>query len=164
MGESGVEYQSSGRKWHKPELMLIGEYTHILDSKSRVAVPARFRKELGRKVVITRGLDACLAVYPIKEWSKVAEKISGLSMGQSDTRGFSRFMLSGATETDIDSMGRILIPDFLKEFSGLKTELVFAGGHRKVEIWDRARWKEYQASVVPKADKLAEKLGEVGAI
>ena len=144
--------------------MLIGEYTHSLDSKKRVAVPSKFRKELGSKVVITRGLDKCLWLYPLKEWSKVAEKLAGLSMGQSDTRGFSRFMLAGAVETEVDSMGRILIPDFLKEFAGLDTQLVLAGVHTRAENWDEKAWKKYKDAVAGEADKLAEKLGEIGAI
>lgn len=144
--------------------MLIGEYTHSLDNKKRVAVPSKFRKELGTKVVVTRGLDKCLWLYPIKEWNKVAEKLAGLSMGQADTRGFSRFMLAGAVETDVDSMGRILIPDFLKEFAGLNAQLVLAGVHTRVEIWDENVWKKYKDVVAGEADKLAEKLGEIGAI
>ena len=144
--------------------MLIGEYKHNLDDKKRVAIPARFRKELGKKVVITHGLDQCLWIYPVKSWEKVAEKLSGLSIGQSDTRSFNRFMLAGAVETDFDSMGRILIPDFLKEFAGLRSEVVMTGVHTRVEVWDEKKWKEYKAGVTAMADKLAEKLGEIGAI
>src|SRR3989344_6259185 len=144
--------------------MLIGEYTHSLDSKKRVAVPMRFRKELGRKVVITRGLDRCLWIYPLSGWRKVAEKLGNLSMGQADTRGFNRFMLAGAIETEIDQIGRILIPDFLKEFAGLSTKVIVAGVHSRVEIWDEARWRGYKKRIRGQADELAQKLGEVGAI
>src|SRR3989344_6251738 len=97
--------------------MLIGEYTHSLDSKKRVSIPIRFRQELGKKIVITHGLDHCLWLYPVAQWAKVAEKLSSLSLGQSDTRSFNRFMLAGAVEIEVDSLGRILIPDFLKEFA-----------------------------------------------
>lgn len=148
----------------KSPIMLIGEYRHNLDDKKRVALPARFRKELGRKVVVTRGLDKCLWIYPVGEWKKVAEKLSNLSIGQADTRSFNRFMLAGAVETDVDGSGRILIPDFLKEFAGLDTDLVLAGVHTRVEVWDENNWKIYQSNTLREADKLAEKLGEIGVI
>jgi len=144
--------------------MLIGEYAHILDPKKRLSLPSRFRKELGRKVVVTRGLDHCLFVYSIKEWEKISEKLGELSIGQSDTRGFNRFMLSGAAEVEVDSAGRILIPDFLKEFAGLESKVVLAGIHNRIEIWDERLWNEYKARVEKQADQLAEKLGELGVL
>src|SRR3989338_712798 len=122
--------------------MLIGEYTHVLDEKKRVSLPAKFRKELGRKIVITHGLDNCLFVYPMKSWQRVSEKLATLSMGKAQTRGFNRFMLAGAVEVDVDSIGRILIPDFLKDFARLGEKVVIAGVHDRVEIWDETRWKE----------------------
>ncbi len=142
--------------------MLIGEYRHTIDAKKRVAVPANFRKELGKKIVMTRGLDNCLFVYPLASWQKVSEQLKGLSMGQADARGFNRFMLAGATPTDIDGMGRILIPDYLKDFADLKTKVVIAGINDRVEIWDEKRWKDYTERIEKQADALAEKLGEVG--
>ena len=144
--------------------MLIGQYSHTLDPKKRLSLPSRFRKELGRRVVITNGLDNCLFLYPLKEWQKVAEKLAGLPIGAADTRGFNRFMLSGASEAEIDSAGRILIPEFLKEFAGLKEHVVLAGVHTRVEIWDKKAWNEYKGRVEKDADVLAEKLGEVGAL
>lgn len=142
--------------------MLIGEYRHTIDQKKRIALPAKLRKELGRTVVITHGLDHCLSVYPMKEWSQVADKLGNLSMGQADTRGFNRFMLAGAVEVDVDAMGRILVPDFLKDYAGLKTKVVMAGIHNRLELWDEDRWTEYKNKVATQADALAEKLGEIG--
>jgi len=107
--------------------MLIGEYLHTLDSKKRLSLPAKFRKEVGKKVVITRGLDACLFYVPTKTWEAIAEKLEKLPFGQSDTRGMSRFILAGAVETDVDGAGRILVPDFLKEFADLRSRVVLAG-------------------------------------
>jgi division/cell wall cluster transcriptional repressor MraZ len=97
--------------------MLIGEYTHTVDEKNRISLPVKFRKELGRKIVVTHGLDNCLFLYPEKEWLSISEKLSKLGIGQSNMRGMSRFMLAGAVEIEVDSIGRILIPDFLKEFA-----------------------------------------------
>lgn len=142
--------------------MLIGEYRHTLDDKKRLSVPSAFRKELGKKVVLTRGLDSCLFLYPVGEWTKISEKLSQLSMGQADTRSFSRFMFAGAVETEIDNLGRILIPDFLKSFAGLSTKVVLAGINDRVEIWDETRWQDNSSAVVGQADRLAEKLGEIG--
>ncbi len=144
--------------------MLIGEYTHTLDPKKRLSLPARFRQELGRKVVITRGLDNCLFMYSTKEWSKVSEKLGELSFTKSDTRGFNRFMLSGAVEVEVDSAGRILIPDFQKEFASLKERVVLAGLQARVEIWDEGKWRTYKKRIEGQADQMAEKLGEIGVL
>lgn len=155
------------RKHHDPLhflLMLIGEYIHTLDPKKRLALPSKFRKELGKKVVITRGLDNCLFVYPLKAWQKVSEKIALLPMGQADTRGFGRFMLAGAVESDIDSIGRILVPDFLKAFAGFQTSVAVIGVHDRVELWDEKVWGAYKERIEKQADALAEKLGEVGIL
>lgn len=144
--------------------MLIGEYTHSFDEKNRVSLPSRFRRELGKKVVVTRGLDTCLFLFSENEWKKFSEKLSLLSLVQGDKRKFSRFMLGGASEAEIDSAGRILIPDFLKEFAGLKEKIVLAGLHSRVEIWSEKSWSVYKKSVEKDIDVLAEKLGEVGAL
>ncbi len=144
--------------------MLIGEYKHTLDPKKRLSLPSKWRKEMGKKLVITRGLDNCLFVYPLKEWQRISEKISQLPLGQADTRGFNRFFLSGAVEAEVDSVGRILVPDFLKEFAALDAKVVLAGIHDRVEIWDEKKWDEYKRRIESQADALAEKLGEIGVL
>lgn len=144
--------------------MLIGEYTHTIDDKKRISLPIKFRKELGKKIVITHGLDNCLFAYTLKEWQKISEKISELGMGQADKRGFNRFMLAGASEVDIDSVGRILIPEHLRDFAGVKEKVVFTGVYSRVEIWNEKRWNEYKQKVIKNADLMAEKLGDIGAI
>jgi MraZ protein len=144
--------------------MLIGEYKHTLDPKKRLSLPSKWRKELGSELVITRGLDNCLFVYPLKEWEKITEKISELPLGQADTRSFNRFFLSGATEVEVDSVGRILVPDFLKEFGKLESSVVLAGIYNRIEIWDEKRWETYKSSIEQQADALAEKLGEIGVL
>lgn len=144
--------------------MLIGEYTHSLDPKKRLSLPVKFRRELGKKVVVTKGLDNCLFIYPLKEWQRITQKMSELPLGQADTRGFNRFFLSGAVEADIDSVGRILVPDFLKEFAKLEAKVVLAGVHDRVEIWDEERWTQYKGRIEKQADALAEKLGEIGVL
>lgn len=144
--------------------MLIGEFTHTLDDKKRVSLPSKFRKEIGKKVIITRGLDHCLFVYSRAEWKKFSEKLGELSMGQADTRAFNRFLLGGAIEVDVDASGRIRIPDFLKDFAGLDQKVVLAGLHNRIEIWHEEKWHTYTQGVEQKADALAEKLGDIGMI
>lgn len=144
--------------------MLIGEYRHTLDPKKRLSLPAKWRKELGRKLVITRGLDNCLFLYPLSEWRKITEKVGQLPLGQADTRSFNRFFLSGAVEVEADRVGRILVPDFLKDFALLKSKVVLAGIHNRAEIWDEKRWVEYKKRIELEADSLAEKLGSIGVL
>ena len=144
--------------------MLIGEYKHTLDPKKRLSLPSKWRKELGSTLVVTRGLDNCLFVYPLLEWEKITAKIGELPLGQADTRSFNRFFLSGATEVEVDSVGRILVPDYLKEFGKLESSVVLAGIHNRIEIWDEKRWETYKRSIEEQADALAEKLGEIGVL
>ena len=144
--------------------MLIGEYLHTLDSKKRLSLPAKFRKEVGRKVVLTRGLDACLFMFPEKTWKKIAEKLVSLPFGQADTRGISRFLLAGAVETEVDGAGRILVPDFLKEFASLGSRVVLTGVSDRIEIWDEKTWGEYKRRIEKGADQIAEKLGDLGIL
>ena len=142
--------------------MLIGEYQHTLDPKKRLAIPAKLRKELGEKVILTRGLDNCLFLYPTQEWQKLTEKLSQLPVGQGDTRGFLRLMLAGAVEVELDQLGRILIPDYLKNYADLKQKAVIAGVYNRLEIWDEMRWSTYKAEIEKNTDMIAEKLGELG--
>jgi MraZ protein len=144
--------------------MLIGEYTHTLDEKNRVSLPAKFRKELGSKVVVTNGLDKCLFVFSMKAWTKFSEDIARLPLNQGDKRKYSRFMLGGAVDSDVDASGRVLIPDFLKTFAALKGSVIITGVHDRVEIWNEKAWSEYKQNVEKDIDVLAEKLGEAGAI
>lgn len=144
--------------------MLIGEYLHTLDSKKRLSLPAKFRKELGRKIIITRGLDSCLFMFTEKAWSKIAEKMASLPVGQADTRGISRFLLAGAVETEVDSAGRVLIPDFLKDFADLKSRVVLAGVSDRVEVWNEKTWEEYKRRIEKGADQMAQTLGDLGVL
>ncbi len=144
--------------------MLIGEYTHSIDDKNRISLPAKFRSEMGKKMVVTPGLDACLFVFTHKEWQKIEEKLNQSSLLQADNRSFNRFMFAGAVEVEVDSAGRILIPDFLKERAHLKNKVVFIGVSSRLEIWNEKTWSEYKKVVEKQADTLAEKLGQVGVL
>lgn len=144
--------------------MLIGEYKHTLDDKKRISLPSKFRKEVGKKVVITHGLDSCLFLYTEKEWKAITEKLGSLGMGQADMRGFNRFMLAGASEVLVDSVGRILIPEHLRSFANIKDKVVFTGVFSRIEVWNEKTWESYKSQVVKNADKMAEKLGDIGAL
>lgn len=144
--------------------MLIGEYRHSIDDKNRVSLPSKFRKTLGSKVIITNGLDSCLFVFASSEWERFSGEIAKMSLVEADKRKFTRFMLGGAVEVEVDSSGRILLPDFLKDFARLKSKVVLAGVHSRVEIWNEKAWDDYKANVEKDIDVLAEKLGEVGAL
>lgn len=142
--------------------MLIGEFRHIIDDKKRVSLPASFRKEIGKKIVITKGLDSCLLVYKLADWQKVLTKIENLSMASGGARSFTRFILGSAFEVDLDAMGRILIPDYLKDFADLKSRVVIVGLNDRIEVWDEKKWKENIDKVEKQADVLAERLSEIG--
>lgn len=144
--------------------MFIGEYRHTLDSKNRISVPAKFRKELGSSVVVTRGFDHCLFIYPKASWKKEAERIAKYATGSKAGRGLSRFMLAGAIDADVDSAGRILIPDYLKSFASLKEKGVMAGVNDRVELWDEKAWTLYTKSMERDADSFAENLGQGGSL
>jgi MraZ protein len=144
--------------------MLIGEFTHSIDDKNRVSLPAKFRAEMGKKIVITPGLDNCLFIFTTKEWEKIEEKLNQSSLLQADSRSFNRFMFAGAVEVEVDSIGRILIPDFLKDRACLKNKVVIIGVSSRVEIWSEKLWSEYKKVVERQADTLAEKLGQVGVL
>ena len=142
--------------------MLIGEYKHSLDAKKRLSIPSKFRKELGEGAVITRGLDNCLFVFPSEHWAKLAERLGNMPIVQQDSRSFARLLLSGAVEVDFDGLGRILVPEYLKTYAGLKKVAVVAGLYSRLEIWDEEKWENYKANLEKNSDSIAEKLRELG--
>lgn len=143
--------------------MLIGEYIHTIDEKNRISMPAKFRKELGKKIIITPGLEKCLFIFTLKEWEKVSKKLSNsnteLSFLKADQRNFNRYMFGRAAEVEIDSIGRILIPDFLKDRIGLKNTAALIGVEDRVEVWNDKVWSQNQEAMEKQAPELAEKLG-----
>lgn len=139
--------------------MFLGEYSHTFDTKNRISLPAKFRKDLGRVVVVTRGLDHCLYVYARKEWEREAKRYAESAGGTAAARGLARLFLAGSSEAEVDSAGRILIPENLKSFANLKVKTVVAGVAERVELWDEDAWKKYTAAIERDADAFAEKVG-----
>lgn len=142
--------------------MLIGEYNHSIDAKKRLSIPSKLRKELGKSSVITKGLDNSLYIYPLKEWKALAGKLSSLPVGQSGTRSFVRLMLGGASEVETDNLGRALVPDYLKQYAGLKKAVVIIGMYDHLEIWDKDKWEKYRTQAEKSKEEVAEKLGDLG--
>lgn len=140
--------------------MFKGEYNHTVDTKGRLIVPAKFREMLGDTFVVTKGLDGCLFVYPNEEWTNIENKFREIPLTTKDARKFSRFFFAGAADCEVDKQGRILIPSVLREFAGLKKEVVLVGVLNRIEIWSRERWlgeNEYEDM-----DEVAEHMAELG--
>ena len=142
--------------------MFIGEYNHNLDEKGRLAVPVKFRNDLKKGAVVTRGLDGCLFLYTNSEWKVLAEKLSSLPISQSNTRAFARLMLAGAMDVQLDKQGRTVLPDYLRKYADLKKKVVIGGLFNRLEIWDEETWKRYKAKTEKDSGNIAEKLGELG--
>lgn len=135
--------------------MFIGEYTHSIDQKKRLAIPIKFRKELGASAVVTRGLDGCLWLFPLREWEVVADKLGSLPINQRD---FARAMLSGASEVGLDRLGRVLIPEYLKTYAFLQKNVVITGLYKRIEIWDEEKWRAYKTKTEKDVEKMAGEL------
>ena len=142
--------------------MFLGEYTHTIDTKRRLSIPNRLRKGLSEALVLTKGPDGCLFLYPQSAWQKMAEKLSQLPLGQADVRNFVRFMLAGAAECETDALGRIIIPDHLKTYAGISNKAVIVGVFDRIEIWSPDTWNEMSNRTEQNVDRLAEQLGELG--
>ncbi len=142
--------------------MFIGEYKYNIDEKGRLIIPPNFRENLKEGAVITRGLDSSLFLYSMTQWKQMAEKLSQLPISQKDTRAFARLMLAGAMEVSLDKQGRIVLPNYLSEYAGLKKKVVVAGLFDRVEIWDESKWNTYKTQTEKNSEKIAERLGDLG--
>ncbi len=127
-----------------------------------MAVPAKFREQLSAGAIITRGIDNCLFMFGHAEWEELAKKLIALPIAQANARAFGRLMLAGASDVELDHQGRILIPDYLRKYAGLKKEVIVTGLYNRVEIWDEASWKSYKTKTENASEAIAEKLGELG--
>ncbi len=138
--------------------MYIGRYDHSLEEKGRLSIPKKFRPSLEEGAVLSQGLDGCLFLYPAKVWDQLINKLSQLPLTRSDARSFTRSLSFGATEVEIDRLGRILIPEYLRDFASIKSDCVIAGALDRIEIWDKTIFAKYSADVNSRAEEIAEKL------
>ena len=141
--------------------MFIGEYHHNIDDKGRLALPVKFRNDLAKGAVVTRGLDNCLFVYTNKEWQKMAGKLASLPISKANTRAFARLMLAGAMDVSLDKQGRVVLPDYLRKYAKTNKKVVITGLYNRLEIWDEAAWDKYKTNTEQNSGDIAEALGEL---
>ncbi len=141
--------------------MFIGEYQHALDNKNRIIIPSKFRENLGEKFVMTKGLDNCLYIYPMEEWTVLEGKLKNLPLTSKDARAFVRFFFSGAHELELDKQGRALIPQNLLEYANIIKEIVSIGVSTRIELWGKEKWQAYNEQNMD-FDEIAEKMSELG--
>jgi len=141
--------------------MLLGEYEHTIDEKNRLTLPAKFRRAFVDGILLTRGTDGCIDAYTRNEWARqVHDPLASRDALSKDTRRLRRFLYSGAVEAEIDRQGRVMIPSRLIEYAKLGREVVVAGVHDHLEIWDRAIWRDELAEVEGGAEGAAERLAQ----
>ena len=142
--------------------MFYGEYCHGIDRKGRLILPARFRdisKENGiEKFFVTRGLDKCLFMFNEEEWRLQEQKFKNMSFTKQETRSFNRLFFSGAVDVTPDKQGRFIIPQYLKDFAGIKRDTTIIGISNRIEIWDCALWKEFYANTSKSFEQIAENI------
>ena len=144
--------------------MLIGEYEHSLDAKGRLILPSKLREDMGDKFIITKGLDGCLFGFSQNEWENFEEKLKTLPLTNKNARDFVRFFLSGAVEAELDKQGRFLIPANLREYAKLDKEAMVTGVGTRIEIWNKADWKNYNSEENLSADQIAENMANLGML
>lgn len=142
--------------------MFLGEFSHSIDDKGRLTIPAKFRDELESGVVITRGLDGCLWAYGRSEWETLAEKIAKLPTTNPAARNFSRFVFSSAFDSIPDRQGRILLPQNLRDYAGIHNETIIIGVKSKLEIWNPAKWSEVVTAVEQDTEAIVAQLQDLG--
>lgn len=144
--------------------MFIGQYEHNLEQKGRLSIPKKFRVELADGGVLTRGLDGCLFLFPKKRWEEFMKKLASTPLTKADARGFGRLLTYGATEVDLDKQGRVLIPEYLRDFAALKNEIIVAGALERVEIWSKENFSVYQEKIEKDSENIAERLADLGIL
>lgn len=158
MVKSGVKWVEDKKLWGgRPVFM--GEYQHTMDTKGRLFMPARFREELGMRFILTKGLDQCLFVFPMQEWTLLEQKLRSLPVTMKEARAFSRFLFAGATDCELDKQGRILIPAHLRDYAGLEKEAMVIGVSSRVEVWAKEAWQTYNEESLNSLEDIAEKVG-----
>ena len=141
--------------------MFTGEYRHSVDDKGRIAVPAKFRAQLESGAVVSRWLDACLAIHTRTGWETLAERVAGLPITDPNSRLFTRYVFAGAVEAELDRQGRVVVPAYLREWAGLAADAVIVGSRDHAEIWEPSRWASY-ARALDDPEELARALAGLG--
>jgi MraZ protein len=139
-------------------MFLGGEHEHALDDKRRLALPARLRQNI-RRFILTRGLEGCLSLYTEAEWKKLIAKLENLPVANKvQARAFKRLLISGATYSEVDGQGRLLVPESLGHFAGIQKSVTVVGMETHIEIWSTERWRDYRRSAEIEAARIAEQI------
>ena len=142
--------------------MFYGEHEHSIDRKGRLIIPSKFREVFKENYVerffVTRGLDSCLFVFTEDEWKKQEARFKSLSFTKSETRNFNRLYFSGACEVSCDRQGRILVPDYLKEYANIKRDVMIVGVSNRMEIWAKESWVQFYNNTKDTFEKIAENM------
>jgi MraZ protein len=141
--------------------VFTGEFRHSVDDKGRIAVPAKFRAQIEDGAVVSRWLDACLAIHTRSGWEQLSTKVAGLPITDPGSRLFQRYVFAGAFEADLDRQGRVVVPAYLRDWAGLEGEAVIVGSRDHAEIWAPARWDDYRRALED-PDSLAKALDGLG--
>jgi MraZ protein len=141
--------------------VFLGRHAHNLDAKGRLAIPARFREALAAGVVLTRGIDRCLALYPLEAWRPLAEKVAALPLTDADARNFRRLVFAEAIDLSLDAQGRILVPPELRRYAELEREAIVVGVDNSLEIWSPRRWADLAASLDADGAAIAQRLASL---
>lgn len=141
--------------------MFMGEYHHNLDNKGRLIIPAKFRNQIGKLIVFTRGMEGCIFGYPISEWQKIEARLAQLPLTKKNARNFMRIFYSGAMETEFDKQGRVNFSTTLKEYAGLEQECIIIGVSNRIEIWSAERWQKFSEQASEDYDDIAENLDDI---
>jgi len=142
--------------------VLIGEYSHSLDVKGRLIMPAKLREDMGEKFIITTGLDGCLFGFSMIEWQKFEDKLKTLPITNKNARNFVRFFLSGATECELDKQGRFLIASKLREVANLDKDVTIIGAGTRIEIWNTKKWEEQTSAENLSIEEIEKNMEELG--
>lgn len=138
--------------------MFIGQYSNKIDDKGRLAIPSKFRADLVSGAVVTKGLDGCLFIYTPDQWNKLTERIDTLPLTAEKARAFSRHLLAGAMELELDKQGRVVLPSYLREFAQIASSVVVAGVSSRLEVWGEQAWNAYQSKNETEVNEIAEGL------
>lgn len=153
--------KQSGRKWGDC-FMLMGEFHHNIDEKSRLIIPSKFRNELGDRIVITKGLDKCLFIYSEPEWNKIMQKVSNLQFTKKNVRVFERTFIGGASLIEFDKQGRINITSPLVHYAGINKECIIIGVNERLEIWSKEEFDSYMNINEESLEEITENIFDSG--
>jgi len=140
--------------------MFFGEYRHVLDSKNRLRLPPKLKKEFSGSIILTKGSDGCIFVLPKEKFDSVFSSVSSLALFDSKAQRPIRLLFSSAVELQEDSQGRFLLPASLKSYAGIEKNVVFVGAGNRVELWNQEKWDNYSQST--NFDTIAKELGSYG--